>query len=62
MLAPLLHAAAISGRDMSELVRWLDARDFTDAIAVLNSTGATAAADQLEGSAAATSETARPRS
>ena len=29
MLAPLLHAAAISGESMSELVRWLDARDFT---------------------------------
>jgi type IV secretion system protein VirD4 len=49
MLAPLLHAAAISDHGMSELVRWLDARDFTDAIAVLNGTGATAAADQLEG-------------
>jgi type IV secretory pathway TraG/TraD family ATPase VirD4 len=49
MLAPLLHAAAISGQGMSELVRWLDARDFTDAISVLQSTGASAAADQLEG-------------
>jgi type IV secretion system protein VirD4 len=49
MLAPLLHAAAMSGHGMGELVRWLDARDFTDAIAVLNSTGASAAADQLEG-------------
>lgn len=49
MLAPLLHAAAISEQDMSELVRWLDARDFTDAIHVLQSTRATAAADQLEG-------------
>jgi type IV secretion system protein VirD4 len=49
MLAPLLHAAATSGQDMSELVRWLDARDFTDAIAVLQTSGAAAAADQLEG-------------
>jgi type IV secretion system protein VirD4 len=49
MLAPLLHAAAISDQGISELVRWLDARDFTDAIAVLNGTGASAAADQLEG-------------
>lgn len=49
MLAPLLHAAAISGQGMSEVVRWLDARDFTDAIASLNSVGASAAADQLEG-------------
>ena len=29
MLAPLLHAAASSGRSIGELVRWLDARDFT---------------------------------
>jgi type IV secretion system protein VirD4 len=49
MLAPLLHAAAISGKGMSELVRWLDARDFMDAIAALQGVGATAAADQLEG-------------
>ncbi len=49
MLAPLLHAAAISGESMSELVRWLDARDFTDAISYLKGTGASAAADQLEG-------------
>ncbi len=49
MLAPLLHAAAITAQSMSELVRWLDARDFTDAIASLKAAGATAAADQLEG-------------
>ncbi len=49
MLAPLLHAAAISRQSMSELVRWLDARDFTDAIACLKTAGASAAADQLEG-------------
>ncbi|HMH46108.1 MAG TPA: type IV secretory system conjugative DNA transfer family protein [Solirubrobacteraceae bacterium] len=49
MLAPLLHAAAIAGQSMSELVRWLDARDFTDAIACLKAAGASAAADQLEG-------------
>jgi type IV secretory pathway TraG/TraD family ATPase VirD4 len=49
MLAPLLHAAAINGQSMSELVRWLDARDFTDAIAALKAAGASAAADQLEG-------------
>jgi hypothetical protein len=39
MLAPLLHAAALSGQDMSGLVRWLDARDFSDAISILQSTG-----------------------
>jgi type IV secretory pathway TraG/TraD family ATPase VirD4 len=49
MLAPLLHAAAISGQGMGDLVRWLDARDFTDAIAALNRAGASASADQLEG-------------
>jgi type IV secretion system protein VirD4 len=49
MLAPLLHASAISGAGMGELVRWLDARDFTDAIAALDNVGASAAADQLEG-------------
>jgi type IV secretory pathway TraG/TraD family ATPase VirD4 len=49
MLAPLLHAAAIAQESMSELVRWLDARDFTGAIGVLKGAGASAAADQLEG-------------
>jgi type IV secretion system protein VirD4 len=49
MLAPLLHAAATAGENMSELVRWLDARDFSGAITVLKGTGAAAAADQLEG-------------
>src|SRR5665647_2380538 len=45
MLAPLLHAASLAGADMSELVRWLDARHFTDAIAILKRSGASAAAD-----------------
>jgi type IV secretory pathway TraG/TraD family ATPase VirD4 len=49
MLAPLLHAAALAGECMDELVRWLDARDFQNAVAVLQGSGATAAADQLEG-------------
>jgi type IV secretory pathway TraG/TraD family ATPase VirD4 len=49
MLAPLLHAAALSNQGMGELIRWLDARDFTDAITALNTVGASAAADQLEG-------------
>jgi len=49
MLAPLLHACALQGSDMSELVRWLDARHFSDATAVLKGAGAAAAADQLEG-------------
>jgi type IV secretion system protein VirD4 len=49
MLAPLLHACALAGADMSELVRWLDARHFTDAVSILKQAGASAAADQLEG-------------
>jgi type IV secretion system protein VirD4 len=49
MLAPLLHAASLSDHGMGELVRWLDARDLTDPVAALNSVGASAAADQLEG-------------
>ena len=49
MLAPLLHAAASAGHGMSDLVRWLDARDFSEPVSILESSGATAAADQLEG-------------
>ena len=49
MLAPLLHAAALAGEDMDEVVRWLDTRDFQGALSVLKRTGASAAGDQLEG-------------
>jgi type IV secretion system protein VirD4 len=49
MLAPLLHAAALGGKCMSELVRWLDARDFAEAITLLENAGASRAADQLQG-------------
>ena len=49
MLAPLLHAAALAGEGMDELVRWLDARDFQSAVSVLQGSGAVAAAEQLEG-------------
>jgi type IV secretion system protein VirD4 len=49
MLAPLLHAAAAGDRDIAELVRWLDARDFSEAVQTLTRIGAAAAADQLEG-------------
>jgi len=49
LIAPLLHAAVITKENMSELVRWLDARDFTGAITALKAAGASAAADQLEG-------------
>jgi type IV secretory pathway TraG/TraD family ATPase VirD4 len=49
MLAPLLHATAIAKESMNELLRWLDARDFTDAVRVLEDAGASAAANQLQG-------------
>ncbi|MHB1835498.1 MAG: type IV secretory system conjugative DNA transfer family protein [Solirubrobacteraceae bacterium] len=49
MLAPLLHAAALAGANMSELVRWLDARDFEIAVSVLQAHGVAPAADQLQG-------------
>ena len=49
MLAPLLHAAALAGASIATLLSWLDQRDFTDALTVLKSSGAGAAADQLEG-------------
>jgi len=49
MLAPLLHAAAITDAGIDELLRWLDARDFREAITVLKQSGAAPAADQLEG-------------
>ncbi|MHB8492473.1 MAG: type IV secretory system conjugative DNA transfer family protein [Solirubrobacteraceae bacterium] len=49
MLAPLLHAAAISGHGIGELVRWLDLRDFQSAVRLLKESGASAAAHQLLG-------------
>lgn len=49
MLAPLLHAAALSGAGMEELVRWLDNREFGAAVEVLRERGARGAADQLQG-------------
>jgi len=49
MLAPLLHAAALGDLQMSDLVSWLDTRDLSEAIGMLNGSGASAAADQLEG-------------
>lgn len=49
LLAPLLHAAAIRGVGMGELVGWLDARDFGAAAEILRGAGAARAAAQLEG-------------
>jgi len=49
MLAALLHAAALGGHGMSEVIRWLDARSFERPIEILEASGAGAAALQLEG-------------
>jgi type IV secretory pathway TraG/TraD family ATPase VirD4 len=49
MLAALLHAAALAGQCMSEVIRWLDARSFERPIEILQASGAAAAALQLEG-------------
>jgi len=49
MLAPLLHAAALARLQITDVVRWLDARDLTDAIKILEGHDASAASDQLKG-------------
>jgi type IV secretion system protein VirD4 len=49
MLAPLLHAAALAGEDMRELLRWLDTRAFQEPMRTLNDAGAMTATDQLVG-------------
>lgn len=49
MLGPLLHAAALINANMSEVVRWLDARSLQVPIEVLQQHDAEAAALQLQG-------------
>jgi type IV secretion system protein VirD4 len=49
MLAPLLHAGALAAVGMDELIRWLDARNFEDAVCILEAAGASSAAEQLLG-------------
>jgi type IV secretion system protein VirD4 len=49
MLAPLLHAGALAGADMDEILRWLDSRDFSGPVGVLQAAGAEPAAEQLLG-------------
>ena len=49
MLAALLHAAALGGHGMGEVIRWLDARSFERPIEILEASAAGAAALQLEG-------------
>lgn len=49
MLAPLLHAGALAGTGMSEILRWLDSRELSAPASVLQDAGAQAAAEQLLG-------------
>lgn len=52
LLAPLLHAAALVGAPVSEVVRWVLRHSLVEAEAVLRARGATLAADVLSGIAA----------
>jgi type IV secretion system protein VirD4 len=49
LLAPLLHAAKLTGRTVATVLDWLDRRDFAYAEQQLEETGAHAAAAQLRG-------------
>jgi type IV secretion system protein VirD4 len=49
LLAPLLHAAKLSGQTIATVLRWLDTRDFAPADHLLDESGALAAASQLRG-------------
>jgi len=51
LLAPLLHAAALDGRSMGTVLRWVDRHDGTEALAVLGDRSATVgpAVDLLAG-------------
>lgn len=48
LLAPLLHAAALESRDMTDVLTWVDVQDFTEPTKVLLVAGADAAALQLK--------------
>lgn len=48
LLAPLLHAAALSAADMATVLRWLDERSEDEPVAILDANDAAAAAAQLE--------------
>jgi type IV secretion system protein VirD4 len=52
LLAPLLHAAALTGSDMATVVGWVDRRQAGAALDVLDAVGADVAADLLAGIAA----------
>jgi len=49
LLAPLLHAAAIDEVEMASLLRWVDRRESSHAMAILERSGSEAPADQLAG-------------
>jgi type IV secretion system protein VirD4 len=49
LLAPLLHAAGVDGADMREVLRWVDRREASHAMAILDRLGHDSAADQLAG-------------
>jgi type IV secretion system protein VirD4 len=52
LLAPLLHAAALSGEQLPAVVSWVDRHQASKALGVLDDSGAIVAADLLAGIAA----------
>lgn len=48
LLAPLIHAAALAGRSMAQVLAWLDEQNTTMPLAVLKDAGAGAARRQLQ--------------
>lgn len=49
LLAPLLHAAALAGCDMSDVLRWVDLQTEDEPLDILKASGNDAAHAQLEG-------------
>lgn len=49
LLAPLLHAAALEGVEMAGVLRWVDRREASHAMAILERSGSEVPADQLAG-------------
>jgi type IV secretory pathway TraG/TraD family ATPase VirD4 len=52
MIAPLLHAAAVSDADMGQVMRWVNRHDLDSGLAALSLAGARVAVDVLSGLAA----------
>ncbi|WP_222595808.1 type IV secretory system conjugative DNA transfer family protein [Cellulomonas aerilata] len=59
LLAPLLHAAALSGKTISDVRRWVSRADVVEAGRTLEAAGAELAADDLDAVAAQTEERER---